>query len=316
MPSHTASASNSDGSLHGFINIEEKTCVPMKTVSSPTLPKGQYSHINGANASLTNTAENEKDASKISGNLLASVLLKQDENTNISMTSKEIEDCVANKQEAVDNATTLERPDDTTIYTICGTWIGLGIAGMIVLAFLTSVNADGDNSKKRKRGSLCSSFLAAAKHFWNSRLQKILIPVTLYYGILNGFVVADFTRSIVGCTVGIQAVGEVMLCHGIFNTISAALIGRLVKNFGHLPFFTFTIYGHLFADNKDAAFGSYFMLEATGYITAMAYSALVSTDIKLYILLILLVFSVISYYTVEYIDRKNNTHKDADREKV
>ncbi|OWF41804.1 protein unc-93 homolog A-like [Mizuhopecten yessoensis] len=298
------------------------------------------------------------NASKISGNLLASIVLKQDERSNRSMTREEIEDCVANKQDAVDNATTLERPDDTMIYSICGTWIGLAIVGIIVLVFLTPMTADGDISKGRKRKPIFSKFLAAANHCWNSKLQKLMIPMTLYFGIASGFLTADFTKSIIGCTFGIHTVGDFMLCHGICNTVSASLLGHLVKHFGHLPFFTITflcyggvqailivwkpgtehvyiffifagmwgvadailktqvlaMYGHLFADNTEAAFGNYFVFEATGFIISFSYSTFVSTDIKLYILLVLLVCSAISYYTVEYIDRKYNTRRDVDND--
>ncbi|XP_060072143.1 protein unc-93 homolog A-like [Ylistrum balloti] len=297
------------------------------------------------------------NGSKITGNLLSSLLLKQNTQANTSMTLEEIEDCVANKQEAVSNATSLERPDDMTIYTICGTWIGIASLGIVVSAFLSPVTIYGDEYKDGKREAIYSKFLASTKHFWNSRLQKILIPLSMYYGISNGFLIADFTKSIVGCTLGIQTVGDVMLCSGILNTVSAVLVGPLTKHFGHLPFFTIaflcfggvqvslliwkpgpengypffifgsiwgvadailkiqvmTIYGHLFADNIEAAYGSYFMLEAAGFITSTAYSVFLSTDVKLYILLSFLVCSAISYYTVEYIDRKQNKRQDVEQ---
>ncbi|XP_069112377.1 protein unc-93 homolog A-like [Argopecten irradians] len=292
------------------------------------------------------------NASKITGNLLAALVLKQDDRGNSSMTAKEIEDCMTNKQEAVENATTLVRPDDTTIYAMCGTWIGLGIIGIIVMAFLTSLPRYGNKDEKRK--PICSKFTSTMKHFWDSRLQKLLIPLSLHYGIVCGFLVADFTKSIVGCTSGIQAVGDVMLCHAISNTLMSAIIGRLVKHLGHLPFFTFTflcygvvqitfviwkpgpdysylffifaamwgaadailktqvlaIYGHLFPENTEAAYGNYFVCEGTGFIISFSYSTVATTDVKLYILLVLLLCSAISYYSVEYISRRQITVKE------
>lgn len=70
---------------------------------------------------------------------------------------------------------------------------------------------------------------------------------------------------------------------------------------------TNALYGVLFPRDKEAAFANYRMWESLGFVIAFAYSTFLCLEYKLYILLAVLVFTVITYPIVEWNEHKNPT---------
>lgn len=67
------------------------------------------------------------------------------------------------------------------------------------------------------------------------------------------------------------------------------------------------LYGVLFPREKEAAFANYRMWESLGFVIAFAYSTFLCLEYKLYILLVILVLTIITYPIVEFYEYKNPT---------
>uniref|UniRef100_A0A2K6EY69 Protein unc-93 homolog A n=1 Tax=Propithecus coquereli TaxID=379532 RepID=A0A2K6EY69_PROCO len=65
------------------------------------------------------------------------------------------------------------------------------------------------------------------------------------------------------------------------------------------------LYGVLFEENKEAAFASYRLWEALGFVVAFGYSTFLCVYVKLYVLLGVLSVAMVAYGTVEYLESKN-----------
>ncbi|KAM4816637.1 protein unc-93 homolog A isoform X2 [Urocitellus parryii] len=65
------------------------------------------------------------------------------------------------------------------------------------------------------------------------------------------------------------------------------------------------LFGTLFERNKEAAFASYRMWEALGFVAAFGYSSFLCVSVKLYILLGVLAVAMVSYGTVEYLESRS-----------
>ncbi|XP_051854070.1 protein unc-93 homolog A-like isoform X2 [Antechinus flavipes] len=65
------------------------------------------------------------------------------------------------------------------------------------------------------------------------------------------------------------------------------------------------LYGVLFVKNKEAAFANYRLWESLGFVIAFGYSTYLCVNIKLYILLGALIFSVAFYGSVEYLQYRD-----------
>lgn len=70
--------------------------------------------------------------------------------------------------------------------------------------------------------------------------------------------------------------------------------------------FILGLYGILFEKHKEAAFANYRLWESLGFVIAFGYSTKLQIYIKLYILLCMLVFSMVTYGAVEYLEAKSS----------
>ena len=69
-------------------------------------------------------------------------------------------------------------------------YLATGICAVLIISFLLDkVNVLG--SEKRK--GVCNLFIATLKHLKDNRM-KLLVPLTVYSGLEQGFVFGDFTK--------------------------------------------------------------------------------------------------------------------------
>ena len=68
--------------------------------------------------------------------------------------------------------------------------------------------------------------------------------------------------------------------------------------------FIVALYGVLFKDNSTAAFSTYKLWQSLGATMAFGYQSSLCFPIKVYIMLIILIFSIAGYGLVEYRQRK------------
>lgn len=78
----------------------------------------------------------------------------------------------------------------STVYTLLSIYLGFGCLAILVIAlFLDRIKTIGNNSTKGH----CDLFVATIKHL-RQRDMQLLIPLTVFSGLEQGFVFADFTK--------------------------------------------------------------------------------------------------------------------------
>ena len=65
-------------------------------------------------------------------------------------------------------------------------------------------------------------------------------------------------------------------------------------------FYAIAFYGFVFKDQEEAAFSNYRLWESLGFAIAFAYSSLLCTDAKLYVLIGVLFFGMVGYLIIEF----------------
>lgn len=87
----------------------------------------------------------------------------------------------------------------------------------------------------------------------------------------------------------------------------------MIFHFNHVFFFFFpfpAFYGVIFKENEEAAFSNFYFWSSLGFSIAYAYSDILCTNTKIYILLALLLVSIAFYIKVElYFTCKNSKRK-------
>ncbi|KAJ8940273.1 hypothetical protein NQ314_010768 [Rhamnusium bicolor] len=77
--------------------------------------------------------------------------------------------------------------------------------------------------------------LSATAYQLKKPYQQLLIPITVWIGMEQAFIGADFTQAYVSCALGIPQVGYVMICFGCVNAICSLLFGSVMKYIGRAP---------------------------------------------------------------------------------
>ncbi|KAK2141720.1 hypothetical protein LSH36_1053g01004 [Paralvinella palmiformis] len=239
-------------------------------------------------------------------------------------------------------------PDDKTLWTMVGTYIAIACAGVIlVCVFVDNLPKYLREDRSRAKKDAAKALIDTALHLKN-KYQLLLIPITIYSGLEQGFYGAEWTRSYVSCSLGMWMVGLVGIPGSIMNAIMSFSGGHIIKFTGRLPVFTFGFLLHLSVlltlllwpldiekdyvffilsivwgmcdgvwqtqinDSSEAAFSNYRLWESLGFVLAFAYSNVLCTDVKLYILISALCLGISLYYTVEGMLRCRAKSGDSD----
>ncbi|XP_050733417.1 protein unc-93 homolog A-like isoform X2 [Eriocheir sinensis] len=67
--------------------------------------------------------------------------------------------------------------------------------------------------------------------------QLLIIPLTIWSGVEQGFFQSDYTAAYVSCGLGVHMVGYVMICYGVCDAICSITFSPLVKVVGRVPIF-------------------------------------------------------------------------------
>lgn len=183
--------------------------------------------------------------SQIWGNLISSEVFSQRADENFTVTADDLTKCGANFDPNIKvNNTNLDRPDIVKVYTVCGIYLVSAAIGFLIIVFCLQ-NVPVHNESDKEKGKFSFHLLAETfKHFWKSHYQKLLVVLTMYSGIEQAFIAGDFTKSFIGCTIGIWNVGYVMICYGVVDAVCSISFGRLVQYVGHIPFFALAFVVH------------------------------------------------------------------------
>lgn len=128
-----------------------------------------------------------------------------------------------------------ERPPDWEIYEISSIYLSCIVAAVIIIAlFLDPLRRYGE----RRRGSITaieiggSQLLAATFRQMKKPNQQLLIAITVFIGMEQAFIGADFTQAYVACALGVHMIGYVMICFGVVNAICSIIFGSIMKYIG------------------------------------------------------------------------------------
>ncbi|WAR12257.1 UN93A-like protein [Mya arenaria] len=182
---------------------------------------------------------------QIWGNLISSLIFQTESNSTI--TDEDLKTCGANFcPSSAANNSNLEKPAMEKVYTVCGIYIGCAVAAVVVVSLLLDpIRLDKEEPGDRKFSThlIWETF----RHLWKNNYQKLLVVLTMYSGIEQAFMTGDYTKSFVGCALGIENIGFVMICYGVVDAICSFAFGRLVQYVGHIPFFVlaFLLHGGL-----------------------------------------------------------------------
>lgn len=132
----------------------------------------------------------------------------------------------------------LQRPPDSEIFTISSIYLACIVAAVIIIGlFLDPLSRYGE----RRRGSISAmeiggtQLLAATFNQMKKPNQQLLITITVFIGMEQAFIGADFTQAYVSCALGIHQIGYVMICFGVVNAICSIIFGSIMKYIGRIP---------------------------------------------------------------------------------
>lgn len=173
------------------------------------------------------------------GNLISSLVLSNGAHGgggggNGTLTEDALSLCGANFT-SIGGSEHLERPPDNEIYEISAIYLACIISAVVIIAvFLDPLSRYGE----RRRGSISATeingihLLAATFNQLKKPNQQLLIPITIFIGMEQAFIGADFTQAYVSCALGIHLIGYVMICFGVVNAICSIVFGTVMKYVG------------------------------------------------------------------------------------
>jgi len=126
-------------------------------------------------------------------------------------------------------------PDDT-VYTLMGIYTGCGVISFLLVAVFVDPLEVPEMEEKASVWQLAQTTL---RHTISNNAQLLLIPITIYSGLEQSFMMESFTVAYVSCTFGSGWIGFVMLVYGVTNAVCSFLCGIIQGLTGRIPIFIF-----------------------------------------------------------------------------
>ncbi|BES98202.1 Ion channel regulatory protein UNC-93 [Nesidiocoris tenuis] len=135
----------------------------------------------------------------------------------------------------------IDRPPESDIVTISLIYLACVFAAVIFIALLVDpLSRYGEKQRKGDSSELSGiQLLSATAYHLKKPYQQLLIPITVWIGMEQAFIGADFTQAYVSCALGVSNVGYVMICFGVVNAICSLVFGTLMKYVGRFPIMAF-----------------------------------------------------------------------------
>ncbi|XP_044748415.1 UNC93-like protein isoform X2 [Coccinella septempunctata] len=175
------------------------------------------------------------------GNLISSLVLSSSPHGGAGGSSQNVstvnycgaEFCVVNS----DKNGNLQRPPDSEIYEIMTIYLVCILGAVILIALVVDpLSRYGERQRRPSTVELSGiQLLSATANQLKKPYQQLLIPITIFIGMEQAFIGADFTQAYVSCALGIPSVGYVMICFGVVNALCSLLFGSVMKYVGRAP---------------------------------------------------------------------------------
>ncbi|CAH0703330.1 unnamed protein product [Spodoptera exigua] len=132
----------------------------------------------------------------------------------------------------------LHRPPDSEIYEISAIYLACVVVAVLMVALLVDpLSRYGEKQRKSDPSKELTGIqlLSATAYQLKKPNQQLLIPITLWIGMEQAFIGADYTQAYVSCALGIRSIGYVMICFGVVNAICSLVFGSAMKYIGRFP---------------------------------------------------------------------------------
>merc|ERR1711892_1236114 len=131
------------------------------------------------------------------------------------------------------------KTDITKIYIIAGIYLACSFSVAVIIAlFVDPLTRFGEDERQEGRPTLTGKeLLVATFRHMKKKKQILIIPLTFWSGIEQGFFGADFTAGFVTCAYGVHIVGRVLIVFGICDALASVGFGFVIKRVGRVPIF-------------------------------------------------------------------------------
>merc|ERR1719220_1282134 len=204
----------------------------------------------------------------ILGNIISTAVLSSGTDTYVELTDEQMARCgssfcsqapvpdtvtdeslIAPTLGGLVNATTEEEVEDvpngnfatdiSKIYIMAGIYLACSVTAAILIAlFVDPLHRFGITDEKKDKEKLTGlQLLVATFRHMVRKEQLLIIPLTFWSGIEQGFFGADFTAGFVTCAYGVHTVGRVLILFGVCDALASIGFGFIIKKVGRLPIF-------------------------------------------------------------------------------
>ncbi|CAH1781034.1 unnamed protein product [Owenia fusiformis] len=119
-------------------------------------------------------------------------------------------------------------PASITVMKLMGVFLALALLGfLLALLCLDKIGAKIEIERKPIE-LVCANVRQMCTH----KTFRLIIPLLIFNGFEQGFLYADYNKSYITCSLGIEYIGYCMIMLGLANIASSILIGFVAK---HIP---------------------------------------------------------------------------------
>jgi len=131
------------------------------------------------------------------------------------------------------------KTDINKIYIMAGIYLACSISAAVLIAlFVDPLSRFGVTDEKNDKAKLTGlQLLVATFRQMKKKEQLLIIPLTFWSGIEQGFFGADFTAGFVTCAYGVHTVGRVLIVFGVCDALASIGFGFVIKIVGRMPIF-------------------------------------------------------------------------------
>ncbi|XP_012557670.2 UNC93-like protein isoform X1 [Hydra vulgaris] len=138
---------------------------------------------------------------------------------------------------AITNAETLHI---NIIYKLMSILLSFTLIGILIAFFMDPLSEEAKTNQMPKL-KLCFSTIKNLKN----PMILLLVPITIFNGMEQGFVYGEYTKAFVACSLGIDVIGYSMICFGSAACFFSMFIGFIVKWSGTYALMIFGMFAHL-----------------------------------------------------------------------
>ncbi|CAF0921089.1 unnamed protein product [Adineta ricciae] len=175
------------------------------------------------------------------GNLISYLVLKPTEvaaNGTRAELSEKYNKCGADfSEQEYKGVAVTNQIDRRTIDILCIVYVCICVCS--ILTVIIFLDQRRKASKEKISIMLRRSMIllvSTVKHMRNVN-QLLLIPLTIWSGLEQSYLGAQFTKGFVSCTLNAKYVGLILIAYGICDSIGSLSFGQLVKYIGRWPCF-------------------------------------------------------------------------------